>query len=254
MTILAPYHKLLNAMEQALRTFESRLSKPEFVRRGPNNEAARLPKQDIEHAIFLKLVMIASGLDAAMILHRHGHTFEQGALSRMVDEANEDVIFLAFGILKQDHTPRHDQFLEEFWAEEWSDPKNVIGSHRPRNPVPRDKISAYNARHHGGDWSTGHKTTMFLARAYSGFVHGAAQHLMDLYHEGTETFSVRGMLGTPRIIGAREDLWNYVYRGGLSFGFAAAAFGSQEQLDLMKQHLETFEAETRSPEEGRKAE
>jgi hypothetical protein len=238
------YNKLLAAMEQMLRDFEQGMAKPVFVSTAPGKEVVRFPKQDIDHAILLKLVMLTSGLNAALLLHHHGHVFEQAALQRMIDEASEDAIFLSLALIKQDRTKRHDDYLSDFWAEEWSDSNDVVASRQPRKRVPRDKISAYVARHHGGDWNTGHKTTMFLSAAYSGFVHGASPHLMDLYHEDRENFSVRGMLGTPRMTSSRHDLWNYLYRGGVAFCFAAAAFNSQQHLNLMRQHLNVFQKES----------
>jgi len=48
--------------------------------------------------------------------------------------------------------------------------------------VAREMIIAYNARtFHGGDPSGARDASHTLHKAYSGFVHGAAQHILELY-------------------------------------------------------------------------
>jgi hypothetical protein len=58
-------------------------------------------------------------------------------MHRLIDEANEDIWFLALGLIKAEQTPQHDQFLEAFFAEEFNDAKDVVGSRNARNLVPK---------------------------------------------------------------------------------------------------------------------
>lgn len=51
---------------------------------------------------------------------------------------------------------------------------------------------------------------------------------MDMYGGNPPQFHLRGMLGTPRATDHLYDLWNYYYRGVLSFSFAAHALGAPE--------------------------
>jgi hypothetical protein len=55
---------------------------------------------------------------------------------------------------------------------------------------------------------------------YSGFVHGASPHIMDMYGGTPPHYQLRGMLGTARVNEHAADLWNCVYRSIGSFGLS----------------------------------
>jgi hypothetical protein len=95
---------------------------------------------------FLKLVKIASHHNAAMILMREGYVQEGYALCRMIDEAGEDIFFMAKP-LGNDGQPSADQrrFIEEFFQEEFTGP-DLVTSHQSRDRVPRRKVRAANSR------------------------------------------------------------------------------------------------------------
>ena len=64
---------------------------------------------------------------------------------------------------------------------------------------------------------------------------------MDMYGGNTLKFHLSGMLGTPRIEEYAADLLNYLYRGLLSFNFAASAFGDKDLADKLYSYKERFE-------------
>ncbi len=76
------------------------------------------------------------------VLHHHGLFQEQGVIQRGLDELQEDITFLSLAIIRYDMTDRHKQYLEYFYAEEFDDPSDVMGSHKSWGMVPRDKISS----------------------------------------------------------------------------------------------------------------
>ena len=77
---------------------------------------------------------------------------------------------------------------------------------------------------------------------YSGFVHGASPHIMDMYVGEPPQWHLRGMLGTIRASEHREDLWNVFYRSIRSFAFAAKAFGHEVLFGGVLQYMREFAA------------
>jgi hypothetical protein len=188
----------------------------------------RYKEQTIHQAIVLKLARLVSNLNAAQLLLDHGFVQEQGALQRMIDEGNEDIAFLTFAIISNDITELHERYLTAFWEEEF-DQSKAIESTQKRPFISRNKINAWIARHpfSGLDESTGVKVTTTIYKAYSGYIHGASPHIMDLYGGSPPQFHMQGMLGTPRHTEHTDDLLNYYHRAIASFAFAAKAFGDE---------------------------
>ncbi len=220
------------------------MERPVLRDAGRRGKILRLPKQDIRHAILLKLVASLSGLNAAYILVQRGHVLEQAAIERVVDDAQDDVVFLSLGVLKGE-TDLHRRYLDAFWAEEFGDVDDTLNSHQSRPMVPRDKIRAYIVNTAGvSDPSSATRAARVVAKTISGFVHLAAPHIMEIYRPDLGRFSVTGMLGTPRESDHRDDYWNYVYRVGLAFAIAAKAFGSEDHSQAVRFHLEEFQEAT----------
>lgn len=238
-----PYQTALAVMEATLRDYEDGMERPVPFKAGMNGKILRLPKQDIYHAMLLKLVAMLSALNAAYLLACNGHVLEQAAIERIADEASEDVTFLALGAINGT-TDLHNRFLAAFWAEEFDDFNNTSGSHRSREMVPRRKIRSHIHSVHPHDPSTGNQAANIIAKAYSGYVHAAAPHIMEVYGLGANRFSVTGMLGTPRAADYAKDLWNYLYRGFIAFITAAKAFGSEEHVEALSDHLQRFQEAT----------
>ena len=62
---------------------------------------------------------------------------------------------------------------------------------------------------------------------YSGYVHAASPHIMDMYGGKPGQFHMRGMLEHPAYNEYKQDLWNYFYRGIVLCSLAAEAFGNE---------------------------
>lgn len=240
---MEPYQKLLLVLQAALEELEKSVGRPVVVPAGSRDFMFRLPNVDIHSAIFLKLVAMLSSLNAARILLTNGHVMEQAAVERIADEAAEDVFFLTLGVLKGT-TDLHKRFLDAFWAEEFDDFEDTMGSHRSRPMIPRDKIRAQVHGSHPEDPSTATKAARILTKTYSGFVHLAAPHVMEVYRPDVGSFSVNGMLGTPRASQYHEDFWNYLYRGGMAFLAAAQAFGADQLREQISEGLRGFQQAT----------
>lgn len=239
--MLQLYLKTLDVMDAAFQHYVAALPKPARVRQG-SGWNYRFKKQDIYHAVVLKLALVQSTLRAALMLCQQGHVMEQGMLQRVVDEANEDILFLAYAITNDTITPLHERYLAAFWAEEFADFDNPTASHQSREMVPRKKIRAYLTSIEGIDLdsSTAVQVTKVVSKVYSGFVHGASPHIMELYGGAPPRFHTRGVPErTPEF---SRDLANYIYRGLLSHIVAAKLFGSQAHVDALMPHKLRFEA------------
>lgn len=237
------YLKMLELMEISFRDFEAAIpEKPKLVRK-PYGEVYRFQEQNIYQAIIQKLAHAQSTLRAAQVLLENGYVQEQGALQRVLDEANEDILFLVYAVTNDRITELHEEFLDAFWEEEFNDAGDSFTSEHKRPMVSRKKIRAYIAKIEGVamDPSRGIELARTINKAYSGFVHGASPHIMDRYGGQPPKFHIKGMLGTPRIKEHADDLWNYMYRTYVSHILVAKALGADRHVEIMTKYLRRFE-------------
>lgn len=238
----ALYLQTLDHMEATLNDLAKRVPPPQRV---PVLDTFffQYVEKTIQQAIVQKLARIISGLYAARILLENGFIQEQGALQRMLDEFVEDVLFLAYAVISNDVTDLHHRYLEAFQEEEFDKPEDPISSTQKRPMIPRDKIRTYIARIEGSglDPSRGVALTRTISKAYSGYVHGASPHIMEMYGGNPPRFHVSGMRETPRYKYHQRDLWNYFYRGICAFGLAAKAFGAAALSSSIQRYLDDFE-------------
>jgi hypothetical protein len=178
---------------------------------------------------FMKLIKIASHNNAAMVLVRAGYVHEVYALCRMIDEACEDIHFME-GPHGEEGKPTKQQFtfIQEFFQEEFSG-ADFVESHNSRDRVPRQKVRAAIARLGAGDVkldpSREVKVVGVLSGTFSGFVHGAYVHLMELFGGRSLRFHTRGMLRTPRLQECLANQVHYVFRSLLAVeGVGCRAF------------------------------
>ena len=237
----ALYLQNLRNMESTLASLAKRVVPPERV---PilDSFAFRYIEKTIHQAIVQKLARIISGLHAARILLGSGFVQEQGATQRMLDEFQEDITFLSYAVILNELTDLHRRYLEAFYEEEFDKPEDPVSSTQKRPMVSRDKIRAYIARIEGSglDPSRGVALTRTINKAYSGYVHGASPHIMEMYGGNPPRFHVAGMRGTPRFAEHQDDLWNYFYRGICAFGFAAIAFGDKTLFLSIQRYRDEF--------------
>lgn len=237
------FSEMLDVMDAAFQDYAAALPKPRRVQQGLG-WVYRFKDRDVHHAVVLKLALVQSTLRASLLLLQNGYVMEQAMLQRVVDEANEDILFLVYAVTNDTITPLHERYLAAFWAEEFADFDDPISSHQSREMVPRQKIRAYLARIEGKDLdpSRAVQVTTIVSKVYSGFVHGASPHIMDSYGGNPLHFHTRGMADTPKVAEYEQDLWNYMYRGLLSHIFVAKAFGSESHVEALAQHKRRFES------------
>lgn len=236
-------NKMLELMDRTFRDFESGMSSRPRMVNLPFGFAYRFSEKDIYQAMLLKLARVQSLVRAAIVLLANGFVQEQGILQRAIDETNEDIMFLVYAVTNDKITELHKKFLDAFWEEEIDESGTMMESKQKRPMIPRKQIQAYLAKIEGVkiEPTRQQDAAKTIYKAYSGFVHGASPHLMDMYGGNPPHFHTNGMLGTPRIEEHADDLWNYAYRSLISHIAVAKAFGSEKHATILSEHLKRFE-------------
>ena len=239
----ADIDQMLDLMDRTFRDFESAMpSKPQLVKLS-FGMAYRFKEKDIYQAMIQKLARVQSSVRAARLLLSYGFAQEQAILHRTIDETNEDILFLVYAVTNDTITDLHKRFLEAFWEEEIDESGTMMASSQKRPMIPRKKIQAYLAKIEGVglDSSTRQDAARTITKAYSGFVHGASPHIMDMYGGNPPHFHTKGMLGTSRMEEHSDDLWNYAYRSFISHIAVAKALGAKKHVEILNKHLVRFE-------------
>lgn len=206
----------------------------------------RYEEQLPEQALFQKLAREISGLVAAKNLHNSGLYQEQGVLQRTLDELNEDITFLAFGLCQEQTLPDlHSRYLEAFWQEEFSEDDAGVFSVGRVYP-PRKKIRSYIHRF-TSDPVAAKRHSDTISKMHSGFVHGASPHIMDMCWGEDALFQLDGMAGTCLEATYRQNLDNNLYRATVSVGFAAKAFGDADLFGEVAESLRQLERVSANP-------
>ena len=237
------YEQVLRYMEESGHTLAKNLPGPDRITT-KNGFVFRYVEKSIPQAIVQKLARLVSTLHATRLVLNHGFVQEVGALKRMLDEIQEDILFLLSGSNKL--TPLHREFLDAFFEEEF-DAETAVESTQRRKMIPRRRIRAHNARvlasipNSPFDPSQIGEHSRTVHRAYSGYVHAASPQIMESYEGSPPHFHMSGMLGTPLERAHREDFRNYVYRSICAFGLVTKAFGDDVQWGKIREYASWFE-------------
>ena len=118
--------------------------------------------------------------------------------------------------------------------------------------IPRKKVQAHNARVFAAipdsqfDPSRTREVLWTINKAYSGYVHAASPHVMEMYGGNPPRFHMSGMLGTSLEQAHREDFWNYVCRSIYAVGPVAKAFGDDVRWEKIREYARWFERSRRT--------
>lgn len=195
---------------------------------------------------YLKCVRAVSSLNACLVLLESGYVFEVHALCRSIDECSEDVFFFA----KPDGengaaSANQERALNEFYQEEWTDLDNLLGSQQPRDRVPRQKVHARMARLEGPGMNPSDLQALqgAIHQTFSGFIHSAYVHIMELFGGKGRGFHLRGMLGTPRMDECLESLASCAYRAMVAAEVVAGRCHAEQIYSELKNARQRFFAD-----------
>ena len=240
------YEQVLKYMEATVHGLAKHVPAPQRIRTN-NWFVFRHVEKSLHQAIVQKLARLVSTLYATRLLLNHGFVQEVGALKRILDEIQDDILFLLSGIDNQ--STLHREFLDAFFEEEF-DADTALESTQKRTMISRRKIRAHNARVIAdipdSPFDTSRTTEILrtINKANSGYVHAASPQIMELYGGNPPHFHMSGMLGTPPSQTPWEDFWNYVCRSIYAFGLVAKAFGNDVAWGKISDYARWFE-ETR---------
>jgi hypothetical protein len=213
------------ALEDATARLSSKVPGPIPTSLASGHKAFRYAEKTVEQAILLKLIRTLSALRAAHMLIDGGLILDAGASMRIRDELGSDIMFLAGPLVTSvPAEPRHAQYLQEFFQEEFDHP-DPLRSTQSRRRVSRRDIRAYVAR----AFSAGLPVADIIAvsetidHAFSGYVHGAGAHIMDVY-DG-QSFRVPMSPSDPPTVTVRDQFAQYLHRAIMNATIAASAIG-----------------------------
>lgn len=154
-----------------------------------------------------------------------------------------EIFFLATPL--GDNGPSEDQrrFVEEFFQEEFSDTSAPLTSQQKRDNVPRRKVHAGFGKIQGQPLnpSDAQRLLDVSHKAFSGYVHGAYVHIMEICSGRPPRFFMSGLLGTPRIEEWERQLTFQVYRAVIASIVVARRASATELADSLYARLEAFE-------------
>lgn len=196
---------------------------------------------------YLKGIKTISTLNSCVVLLRHGYAQEVGALCRMADDFCNEIFFL---LLPQEDSGSFSddqiRFVENFFQEEFDNPGDPLRSTQKRKPVKVSKIHATFGKLAAGELNASDAQELLRTthQAFSGYVHGAYPHIMEMYGGNPPRFHVSGMLETPRIDDWRGQLVGYLQRLIIVSVFVARKLGVTNLELPLRALLEEFEKVT----------
>ena len=199
---------------------------------------------------YLKGIKAISTLNACVILLRHGYAQEVGALCRMVDDFCNEIYFLLEPRGENGFSRDQIRFLEDFFQEEFDKPDDPLASKQKRVNVPVRKIHATFGKVAAAEINPFDSQELLRTthQAFSGYVHGAYPHIMELFGGNPPRFHTTGMLGTPRIEEWREQLLHYTYRILMTSVFVARKLDDEKVENDIRALVVEFEEATGSKE------
>ena len=239
------YHETNKFLEECFHKLEAPAPSPVPVKVGVDF-VLRYKKehQSLELAIIQKIARYISGLNASLLLLEAGFTQELGAIFRTLDEFQEDITFLSLPIVGGlEKTATHEKYLEQFFQEEFDNLENPILSTQKRDTVPRKKIRAIiaDAGKNNLNPHDAREVSRTISQAYSGYVHGASGHILEMVGGNPLRYFLSGMAGTPRQAEFTYNYWDYAFRGLISVVLVAKVLGIASVVDEGYEFIKHFE-------------
>ncbi len=234
------YRSAAKVLTQFLRSLETSELHPEIVDRA-GHEAVRYVDLTSQEALILKYARLVSLTDTLLLLVEAGKVQEQGIIQRAIEEVNEDILYISLNVTGSAKSDKFDNYLEEFWKEDYADPSDPVGTRIGRGYSRKGIRSFISRALNQPDPSTADANSRSIYEMYSGFTHGAAPQILEIYNYDDQRFETEGIRGTNRHLDYIFDAQNSIYRALLSMGLIAKAFGSQDMFDAAIEHRNKFE-------------
>lgn len=237
-------NKTLSELESLYHQMHQQIEPPVFM--DDNNYSRFRYRTNSESlACFLKGIKIISTLKASLVLLRGGYAQEVGALCRMIDDFCNEIFFLLAPQDGEKLSKDQIRFLEDFFQEELDETRQPLKSKQKRVNVPVRKIHGTFGKLAGNELNPSDAQELLRTthQAFSGYLHGAYPHIMEMYGGNPPNFHMSGMLGTPRIQEWWEQILGYVYRTVMISVFVARKLTLSDMEVKIRELLEKFEQE-----------
>lgn len=201
-------------------TFFIRLHKevppPKYIRKSGMLQI-RYEQEDIQTLCLIKIGRIISSLNAILVLLKNGHIIEIAVLLRTIKECNSELNFLLENYPTDKLTSPQEQYIKEFFTEEFGDPSDPIKTSRQHNRVGAKKIHAGSARefYNMSDFikdpklkakikkianpSDTQEITQKILNVFSGYVHYGYSQSSELIGDSPPKYHLSGFLGTSKM-------------------------------------------------------
>ena len=206
----------------------------------------RYSENTVYHVAFLKAVRMVSGLNASLTLVSGGYYQEIMVVLRTVDDFFSDILFILENAEQNTLADAQKKFMEDFFQEEFVNPKNPMQNTKRRSTVPKRKIWASVARQIGqyANPSDAQKILQLTNDAFSGYVHGAYPQIMELCGGKPPRFHMNGVLVRPRIEACFKQISFYLHRTIIATGVLIKSLGLSILSDRVREIRDYFESET----------
>lgn len=203
-----------------------------------------------------KASRIVSCLHSAYLLVKAGKPTEAAALTRLVSDYCEDIMFLVAECFSPEPSMSYWQFLESYFTPDpWSaedlkaiqDRRRALkAAGRPYGYVSRKTIRAglqqLAAGIQGLDIDEFTVRARLLDSAKNGYVHAGHLPCMESYNPRSGTFDVLCVTNQQVVRSAIEFLCGNLLTGLLAFGYMAIERGEKEWLARIQQRARRLEA------------
>lgn len=244
--LLPVFIECINRLGVAIRAIEDSLvPKPVFTDVSGQRQY-RYEQHTAYHVAFLKGVRVVSGLNACLFLLKGGFVQEAMMIVRTLDDFLNEMFFILENAESGALDSHQNKFIEDFFREEFNNPKNPFLNETRRETVPKKKIWASVARQMGTHINSSDLQKMFqvINDALSGYVHGAYPHIMEMYAGNPPKFHMEGMHAAPRIRMCIGKIQDYTHRAITAFEYLAKSLGSEELSENLHKTREYFEKQT----------
>jgi len=239
------FQKCLDDLSVLISQIGGSFPPPNFVSVG-GQQQFRYSEHTVYHVALLKAVRMVSGLNASLVLIQGGYYQEIMVVLRTLDDFSSEILFILENAEQNTLSKAQTKFMDDFFQEEFVNPNNPLKNTKRRSTVPKKKIWASAARQIGqyANPSDAQKILQVTNDAFSGYIHGAYPHIMDLYGGNPPRFHMNGVLIGPRIQTCFNQISLYLHKTIMAIGILTKSLGLGGLADRTVEIRDYFESET----------
>jgi len=240
------YEITLSEMEKNFNLLHSTIEQPEYIELG-GRKVFRYKNKLINIAMIQYMARVISGLYTTKLLIENTFIQECNSLYRTLDEFNQNIPFLGFSLIDNEITTLQQTFLDNFFQEEFDNPKNAFQSTQKRGMVSRDKIRAFisQRKENPVNASDTQQNYVTIDKFYSGFIHGTSVSIIDMYSANPSQYHLNGLSSeAPSINLAKQYFEDRLYESILSLSFISFAFKENDIFGNIQNLRFEFEKQT----------